>query len=100
LRELPELEEFIAEENIHLPQEPRQKEVRADNDTVKTSNRTNSPPPVDASFPSEDAACLGAHTFDPNPPRGEEENIQLATTDNQAKLMRWHYPSATSHSHR
>jgi hypothetical protein len=91
LREFPEPEEFIAEENVHLPLEPRQKEVRVDDDTVKTSNRTESPPPVEASFPSEDAARRGALTFDPNPPRGEEEDIQLAAADDQAELMRWHY---------
>ncbi len=62
-----------------------------DDDTVKTSNRTDSPPPVEASFPSEEAARRGALTFDPNPPRGEEEDIQLATADDQAELMRWHY---------
>jgi hypothetical protein len=62
-----------------------------DDDMVKTSNRTESPPPVEASFPSEDASCRGALTFDPNPPREEEEDIRLATADNQAELMRWHY---------
>jgi hypothetical protein len=31
-------EEFIAEENIYLPLKPRQKEVKTDDDTVKTSN--------------------------------------------------------------
>ncbi len=62
-----------------------------DNDKVKTSNRTESPPPIEASFPSEDAARRGALTFDPNPPRGEEEDIPFAAANDQAELMCWHY---------
>ncbi len=88
---MSEPEEFIAKENIHLLKEPRQKEVREDNDTVRTSNRSNSPPPDDASAPSEGAVCQGALTFDPSPPRGEEEDMQLAAAEDQAKLMHWHY---------
>ncbi len=33
----------------------------------------------------------GLSPLTPTPPRGEEEDIQLAAADNQAKLMRWHY---------
>jgi hypothetical protein len=91
LREMSELEEFIAKENIHLPKEPRQKKVREDNDTVRTSNCSNSPPPDDASAPSEGAVRRGALTFDPSPPRGEEEDMQLAAADDQVELMHWHY---------
>jgi hypothetical protein len=56
LRErMSEPNEFIAEENIHLQKEPRQKEVREDDNTVRTSNRSNSSPPIDASTAYEDA---------------------------------------------
>jgi hypothetical protein len=64
---LPKPEEFIAEENVHLPLEPRQKEVRVDDDTVKTSNRT----PGEASITSDEATCRGPLTFNPSPPREE-----------------------------
>jgi hypothetical protein len=64
--------------------------VRHDNKTVKTLNVT---------LPSEGAAeeepdtftRMGALTFDPSPPLEEDKEFQLAATDEQAKLMRWHY---------
>ncbi len=43
--------EFIAKENLHLSKEPRQKEVRTDDDTVRTSNCT----PGNASITSNEA---------------------------------------------
>jgi hypothetical protein len=91
LRETLEPNEFIAKENIHLSKEPRQKEVREDNNTVRTSNGLNSSPPNDASTASNNPFRQGPLTFDPSPPREEEEDVQLATADDQAKLMHWHY---------
>jgi hypothetical protein len=34
---------------------------------------------------------MGPLTFDINPELEEDKHIYLATVDNQAKLMRWHY---------
>jgi hypothetical protein len=65
LREMSAPEEFIAEENLHLSKEPRQKEVRTDDNTVRTSNRT----PGNASITSDKATRRGPLTFDPSPPR-------------------------------
>jgi hypothetical protein len=68
LRELPESEEFVAEENIHLSDGLTQKDVREDDNTVQTSNRLHSPPPTDASEPSENAVRQETLTFNPSPP--------------------------------
>ncbi len=84
---MSEPNELIAKENLHLSKEPRQKKARTDDNTVRTSNRT----PGDASIMSDEATCRGPLTFDPSPPREEEEDIQLAAADDQAELMRWHY---------
>jgi hypothetical protein len=42
LRTMSKPNEFIAEENLHLSKELRQKEVRMDDDRVRTSNYTPS----------------------------------------------------------
>jgi hypothetical protein len=34
---------------------------------------------------------MGPLTFDVNPKLKEDEHVYLATVNNQAKLMRWHY---------
>ena len=60
--------------------------VSEDDDTVCTSNRTTSTSPT-----PDNTTRFGALTFDPNPPRDEEEELQLAAANDQAKLMRWHY---------
>ncbi len=35
---------------------------------------------------------MGPLTFDVNPELKEDKHVYLAAVDNQAKLMRWHYP--------
>ncbi len=35
---------------------------------------------------------MGPLTFDVNPKLEEDEHVYLATVDDQAKLMHWHYP--------
>ena len=91
LRELRDPEEFVAEENIHLRDFPDTAKVREDDETIKTSNRTDSPAPPDAYKPSEHATRHGALTFDPSPPTAAEDDVPLAAADDQAELMRWHY---------
>ena len=51
-------------------------------------DRTHTTPPTDT---PGDTTRRGALTFDPNPPREEEEDVQLATAEDQAELMHWHY---------
>jgi hypothetical protein len=81
-------EEFVAEENLNYNKEVSVDDgVSEDNKTIKTSNLP--PPPVDKN-PSK-AICHGPLTFDPSPPQEEDENTQLAATNNQTKLMHWHY---------
>jgi hypothetical protein len=58
---------------------------------VRMSNCLNSSSPNNASTASKDAIRQGPLTFDPSPPREEEEDMQLATADDQAELMHWHY---------
>jgi hypothetical protein len=81
-------EEFVAEENLNFEKEVSVDEgVESDNETVKTSNL---PAPPDDELPSE-AIRRGPLTFDPLPPTEEGEDVHLATADNQAELMQWHY---------
>ena len=81
-------EEFVAEENLNYNKEVSVNEgVSEDEETIKMSNLP--PPPVDEN-PSE-ASCRSPLTFDPLPPQKEGEDTQLAATDGQTELIRWHY---------
>jgi hypothetical protein len=81
-------EEFVAEENLNYKKNMSVNEgVDSDIDTVKTSNL---PAPPNEEPPSQ-AIRRGPLTFDPSPPTEEEEDVHLAATNNQAKLMHWHY---------
>jgi hypothetical protein len=82
-------EEFVAEENLNFEKEISVDEgVESDDETVKKSNL---PIPPDDEPPSE-AIQRGPLTFDPSPPQEEKgEDVHLATANNQAELMRWHY---------
>ena len=84
-------DEFIANENINLRHAnyPDAAKVREDDETIKTSNRSeHSPPP--SYEPSEQSERRGPLTFDPSPPDMEEDDPSLAAADDQAELMRWH----------
>ncbi len=59
-----------------------------DDKTIRTLNLPP-PPPADES-PSKTIRC-GPLTFNPLPHQKEGEDTQLATADDQTKLMRWHY---------
>jgi len=81
-------EEFVAEENLNCEKDMSVDEgVDSDDDTVKTSNL---PAPPNDEPPSQAIQC-GPLTFDPSPPTKDGEDVHLATADDQAKLMRWHY---------
>jgi hypothetical protein len=81
-------EEFVAEENLNYNKEVSVDEgVSEDKETIKTLNLP--PPPADEN-PSKVIHC-GPLTFDPSPSQEEGENTQLATANNQTKLMHWHY---------
>jgi hypothetical protein len=81
-------EEFVVEENVNYNKEVSVNEgVSEDDETIKTSNLP--PPPADKN-PSE-AIRRGPLTFNPSPPQEEGEDTQLATANNQTKMMRWHY---------
>jgi hypothetical protein len=81
-------EEFVAKENVNNQKHMLiDEEVNANNDAVKTANLLS--PPQEES-PSE-AIRQGPLTFDPSPLLEDGEDIELATTNNQAKLMQWHY---------
>jgi hypothetical protein len=81
-------EEFVAEENLNYNKQVSVDEgVSEDNETIKTSNLPS--PPADES-PSE-VICRGPLTFDPSPSQEEGEDTQLVSTNDQTKLMPWHY---------
>jgi hypothetical protein len=81
-------EEFVAEENLNYDKHMSVDEgVESDDETVKTSNL---PAPHDDELLSK-AIRRGPLTFDPSPSSEEGEDIHLATADDQAELMRWHY---------
>jgi hypothetical protein len=81
-------EEFDAEENLNYNKEVSvDEEVSEDDKTIKMSNLPSSP--VDES-PSE-VIRHGPLTFGPSPHQEQGEDTQLATANNQTKLMRWHY---------
>jgi hypothetical protein len=84
-------EELVANKNIHLHDAPvaDADKVREDDNTVKMSNRSGDLPPSFA--PSKQAERQGPLTFDPSPPAAEEDDPTLTATDDQAKLMEWHY---------
>jgi hypothetical protein len=95
LREQPDPDEFIADENIHLRANDDATKVREDDDkTIRTSNVTGDlPPPIpDEPYePSDRSERRGTLTFDPSPPLEADEEVPLAAADDQAELMRWHY---------
>ncbi len=81
-------EEFVVEENLNYDKEISVDEgVSEDDKTIKASNLP--PPPVD-----ENPSKVIHHdplTFNPLLSQEEGEDTQLATTDNQTKMMCWHY---------
>ena len=61
--------------------------VDSDANTVKTSNL---PAPPNGELPTQAIRCRPL-TYDPSPPTEEGEDVHLATANDQAELMRWHY---------
>jgi hypothetical protein len=81
-------EEFIAEENLNYDKKVSVDEgVLEDIETIKTLNLP--PPPADKN-PSE-VIRRSPLTFDPSLSQKEGEDTQLATANDQTKLMHWHY---------
>jgi len=80
--------EFVTEENLNFEKDASVDEgVESDNETVKSSNL---PAPPNGELPSQAIRC-GPLTYDPSPPTEEGEDVHLATANDQAELMRWHY---------
>jgi hypothetical protein len=82
--------EFIAEENLLIDKQQKSvnEGVTEDDETIQTANLP--PPPADDE-PHPGVARRDALTFNPSPPLKEDKEVQLATTDNWAELMQWHY---------
>jgi hypothetical protein len=81
--------EFVAEENINYKKLETANEgaVRPDNDTVVAGNL---PPPSDKALHPDTVHCATL-MFDPSPSLAKADKYLIATPDNQAELMRWHY---------
>ena len=94
----PDSYEFIADENLLLPEDYYYKQASdgvSDNaDTVKHSNKVSEGGEVSegASTTNGDISKtehMGPLTFDPRPVL--EQDNELTASDDQTKLMRWHY---------
>jgi hypothetical protein len=93
-REAAELDpdEFIAEESLHLKKDggrETHENITEDDETIKTSNLPQRLSDVPTA-PDKTVRC-GSLTFDLLPTATEDDNMQVAAADDQAKLMRWHY---------
>ncbi len=86
----PELvpEEFVAGENVNYWKDVSASEgANADNRTVKTANLPLPPPQEEPLKVTQQ----GPLTFNPSSLTEEAKDVQHGATDNQAKLMQWHY---------
>jgi hypothetical protein len=82
-------EELVVEENLNYDKEVLVNEgVMEDNKTIRTSNL---PPPPPADESRSETIYRGPRTLDPLLYQEEGEDTQLTATDDQTKLMRWHY---------
>ncbi len=81
-------EEFVAEEDLHQGEKKSINAVDKDDNTVRTLNLPK--PPVEED-PSNESIRRGPLTFDLNLPQAKEEGSPLATVNDQAELMCWHY---------
>jgi hypothetical protein len=83
--------EFTAKENLHtnIHKKPPSASEGAANDNVmiQTSNLLSEKESVE----EKQTTRMGPLTFDVNPKLKEDKHVYLATIDDQAKLMRWHY---------
>jgi hypothetical protein len=83
--------EFTAEENLHadiLKKPPLASERATSNDvTVQASNLSSEKEGKE----EKQTTRMGPLTFDVIPELKEDKHVYLATINNQAELMRWHY---------
>jgi hypothetical protein len=93
-REAAELDpdKFIAEENLHLKKDggrQTHENITKDDKTIKTSNL----PQRLSDMPTAPNKTVhrGPLTFNPLPTAAEDDDMQVAAANDQAKLMRWHY---------
>jgi hypothetical protein len=84
-------EEFTAKENVHAnicKKPPSVSEgATSNNVTVQASNLSSEK----ESKEEKQTTRMGPLTFDVNPKLKEDKHVYLASVNNQAKLMRWHY---------
>ncbi len=94
----PDSDEFIANENLLLPEDyyKQASEGVSDNaDTVKHSNKVSEGGEVSEGASATDGDIsktehMGPLTFDRRPVL--EQDNELTASDDQTELMRWHYP--------
>jgi hypothetical protein len=84
-------EEFTTKENVHADihkKSPSASEGAENNNvTIQTSNLSSEKECEE----EKQTIRMGPFTFDINPELKEDKHVYLATIDDQAKLMRWHY---------
>jgi hypothetical protein len=83
--------EFMAEENVHtniLKKPPSASEGATSNGVLVQASNLSS---EREDKKKKQTKRMGPLTFDINPELKEVEHVYLATIDNQAELMQWHY---------
>jgi hypothetical protein len=83
-------EEFVAEEDFHCGKRKRlfDDKVNKDDEMIRTSNI---PDPNEDQAAPDKSIRRGPLTFDPLQPIAVDDDVTLAATDDQSKLMQWHY---------
>ena len=83
--------DFTAEENLHadIPKKPimDSEGATSNNLTVQANNLLSGK----GDKVEKETTRMGPLTFDVNPELEEDKHVYLATVDDQAELMRWHY---------
>jgi hypothetical protein len=83
--------EFTAKENVHtgiLKKPLTASEGATSNDLIVQASNLLS---EKGDKEEKQTTRMGPLTFDVNPKLKEDKHVYLATVNNQAKLMRWHY---------
>jgi hypothetical protein len=83
-------EDFVAEEDFNRGNRKRliDDKINKDNKMIHT---LNVPDPSDKTATPNKSIRREPLTFNPLPPIAADEDVLLAATDDQAKLMQWHY---------
>ena len=87
--------DLVGDEHLNLPTNlpivEHEGDIASDDETILTSNVHTHDAPDAPTIASPSATRVGALTFDPEPPRQDEEQSEFVATDEQAEFICWHY---------